>query len=389
MLAITMILAGLSATLSAPAEVVSYTLPDPLVTLSGDAVTTPEAWTQTRRTEILNLFREHVYGHRSVERPADLRFELVDVVEDALDGAATRKQVDLHFSGPGGKGKIRLIMFIPNDAPKPVPAFLLICHRDSENIDPTRAIKKPFWPAEFIVSRGYVALTFQAADVDPDNYDEFQNGVHGIFREPGTKHAPNAWGTMSAWGWGASRCMDYLETDDAVNEKQVAVLGHSRGGKTALWCGAEDERFALVISNNSGCTGAALARRLSGERVARINRVFPHWFCENYSAFDDKEDEMPVDQHMLISLIAPRLVYVASASKDAWADPEGEFLSCVHAAPVYQLFGLDGLGVTSLPAPDVALQEGYIAYHMRAGKHDLNHFDWNKYMHFADRHFRR
>ena len=365
------------------------TLPDPLVAVDGSKVTTPEQWTQVRRSEILELFRENVYGRAPVERPSDEQFVPVDTVPDAMDGAATRKQVDITFSGPGGKGSIRLLLFVPNDAPKPVPAFLLICHRDSENIDPTRENRVPFWPAEHIVARGYAAATFQVADVDPDKYDAFQNGVHGIFDPQDRSRDPDAWGTICAWAWGAARCMDYLETDADIDAKHVAVIGHSRGGKTALWCGARDQRFALAISNNSGCTGAAIARRREGETVKAINKGFPHWFCDNYGKYDDKEDELPVDQHMLVALMAPRLVCVASATKDAWADPQGEFLACVHATPVFEILGVKGLTTTEMPAPEHPLQDGHISYHLRSGKHDLSEYDWDRYMDFADKHWRK
>ena len=362
-------------------------LPDPLVTQDGVEVTTPEQWQETRRPEILELFREHVYGRAPIGRPSDQQFVPADTVPDAMHGTATRKRVDITFSGSGGKGSIRLLLFVPNETPRPVPAFLLICHRDSENIDPTREIKKPFWPAERIVRRGYAAATFQVADVDPDKHDEFQNGVHGIFDPQDRERDPDAWGTICAWAWGAARCLDYLETDADIDAKHVAVIGHSRGGKTALWCGARDQRFAMAISNNSGCTGAAIARRRKGETIKDINRGFPHWFCENYNKYNDNEDKLPVDQHMLVALMAPRPVCVASATRDNWADPKGEFLACVHASPVYELFDLKDPTTTEMPQPNLPLQDGHISYHLRKGGHDLGLYDWDRYMDFADKHW--
>ena len=365
-------------------------LPDLLTTCAGNKVTTAAEWQKTRRPEILELFRTNVYGRDAIGRPDTLRFDVEENNKNAMGGKATLKRIGIHFSGPGGEGKISLVLFIPNDVPKPVPGFLLICNRSrEENIDPTRKNKSPFWPAERIVQRGYIAASFHNSDLDPDRYDDFKDGVHGIYDPKNRERSADAWGTIAAWAWGASRVMDYFETDKDIDKARIGVVGHSRGGKTALWCGAQDERFALTISNCSGCTGASLARHEKGETVAQINKTFPHWFCTNYRKFNNKVHELPIDQHELIALMAPRLVYVASASQDDNADPEGEFLSCVHAGPVYRLFGLQGVGSTTMPKAEQPLNTGHIGYHIRTGEHNLKEYDWDRFMDFADRHWKK
>lgn len=357
-------------------------LPDPLADASGKPVASAEAWDREVRPLTLEKFREHVYGRDPVGRPADLKWdrkalEVAGVNEQVIEGHVT-------FSGPGGEGKIRVMLVLPAAAKGPVPLFLLINNRSPELAD----LAKPngFWPALEIARRGFATATFQVADVDPDQNEGFKDGVHTLFDKP--PRGPDAWGTIAAWAWGTSRVIDALEKEPALDARKIAVVGHSRGGKTALWCGAQDPRVALVISNNSGCTGAALARRKHGEKVADINRNFPHWFCENYKRYNGKEETLPVDQHQLIGLIAPRLAYVASAAADDWADPTGEFLSCVHAGPVYRLHGLTGLGTDTMPEAGGKLHTGSIGYHLRPGKHDLTLADWQHFMDFADRHWK-
>ena len=367
----------------------SIELPELLVAANGEVIDSTQAWQSLRRPELLELFRQNIYGRNPVDKPQDLNFELKEVNESAMSGKATLKLVEICYSGPGGKGCIHLTVFIPKKQKRPAPGFLLICNRPrDENIDPTRKVKSHFWPAEEIVERGYIAATFHISDVDPDEHDRFQNGVHGIFDPRHPSRAPDAWGSIAAWAWGASRCMDYFETDGDIDPSRMAVLGHSRGGKTALWCGATDQRFSLVISNESGCTGAALARRKFGEDIQAINHDFPHWFCENYKSFGGREHELPIDQHMLIALMAPRLVYVASASEDDHADPLGEFLSCVYAQPVFDLYHLEGVGASTMPGEHQPRHTGHIGYHLRKGSHNLTLYDWNCFLDFADKHWK-
>ena len=371
-------------------DAAAYTLPDPLISQAGRKITTAAEWEKSRRPEVLELFREHVYG-RMPTTPYRQTFTVVNENPRAMNGAATLKQIAIKIEADGGKPvTINLSLFIPNARTKPVPAFLLICNRSIDNIDPTREKKSEFWPAEEGIARGYAMAAFFNGDVAPDKKDSHDQGIHGLLNR-GTP-APDAWGTLAAWAWGASRCLDYLQTNPAIAKDQVAVIGHSRGGKTALWAGAEDQRFALVCSNDSGCGGAALSRRKTKEKetLPVINRAFPHWFNANFKTYNGREAELPVDQHMLVALMAPRAVAVHSSEQDLWADPRGEFLSVVHARPVFQLFGKQALGAApQMPAIDEPMHGDGAHYHIRDGKHNLTLVDWSSYWDFADRVFAR
>jgi dienelactone hydrolase len=356
-------------------------LPGLLRTSSGKKITTVAQWESKRRAEILELFRENIYGRTPVGRPSSLKFTVSNRDPKAMSGLATLKEVYIEYTGPGGKGGFNLVLFTPNKV-KPAPAFLFICNRGKDNIDPTRKKRSDFWPAEKIIERGYAAAAFYNGEIDPDRHDRFKDGIHGIFGP--LKREGDSWATIAAWAWGASRAMDYLESDKDIDPHRVAVVGHSRGGKTSLWAGAEDQRFAMVVSNDSGSTGAALARGKVGEQVSDINKRFPHWFCDNYKRYGGRPNELPVDQHQLIALSAPRPVYIASASKDSHADPVSEFLAGVAASPVYELYELKGL-YGDFPQPGTDMHSGHIGYHLREGGHDLTSYDWERFMNFADK----
>ncbi len=362
-------------------KVPSYTLPDILTTLDGAEVKESVTWSKIRRNEILELFMENVYG-RVPDTPYEKSFKVVNLDKNAINGTATLKQVDITITSGGNQLIIHLTIFTPNNSDKPVPTFLLINNRGSANADPTRKEKSEFWPVEDAIARGYGMAVFYNDDVAADKFDDFKNGIFELLDKNLRPDA--AWGTIAAWSWGASRCMDYIVTDKEIAAGKVAVVGHSRGGKAALWAGAQDMRFAMVVSNESGCGGSSLARRRYGETVRRINSAFPHWFCNNFKKINDNIDSLPVDFHMLASLVAPRPLYVANASDDLWADPRGSYLSIYHALPVYKLLGADSNIPESMPSLNKQVINGKVGYHIRDGVHNMLLSDWKMFMNFAD-----
>lgn len=358
-------------------------LPDPLVRSDGTCIASATEW-PPRRAELLELFRKNVYG-RDPGPPEQLSFAVLEEDANALAGAATLRRVAITARQAGRELTFELIRFAPNTGSKS-GVFLLLNHRPPSHTDPTRTQVSEFWPVEELIARGYGAATLQLDDLAPDDRATFASGAIRLFEgEPLPAGRRNdAWKMISAWSWGASRAMDYLVTDPQVDAARVAVVGHSRGGKAALWAGAQDERFSLTVSNNSGCAGAALSRRAVGETVALINGIFPHWFAESFSRYNDNEAALPIDQHELLALIAPRGLAVGSASNDEWADPEGEFLGLAHASQVYSLWGHAPLAAGARPDAGSSVYVAPRGYHLRIGDHALTAPDWQRYADVAD-----
>ncbi len=394
-------------------EVPDYTLPDPLVTEDGETVDSPEMWREARRPETFALFEEHVYG-RWLPDPEYMRFDVVDDEPEALDGKATRRQIVIHFTEEDERPSIELLLYLPNDVERPVPMFLYLSfwgnqaiHEDPEirlsqrwmrghgagvennrATEASRGTSTQTVPLETILERGYGLATFYYGDVALDLEDRYREDILSLFQDVDEERGPTDAGAIGAWAWGLSRAMDYLETDGEADHERTAVIGLSRLGKTTLWAGAGDERYAITISNNSGCGGAALFRRRFGERISLLNDVRPHWFCIQFRDYNDREDALPVDQHQLLALAAPRAVYVASATEDLPADPRGEFLAAYHAGPVYELFGEAPLPVDEMPGP-AEPAHGTVGFHLRDGGHSLTPEDWAHFLDFANKHFDR
>lgn len=394
------------------AKVPAYTLPDPLRLADGTPVRNASDWTSRRRPELLRLFEEHVYG-RSPGKPSLPSVTVMETDPRAMGGLATRRQVRVLLDGTPNGPSFEILLYVPNAAPRPAPVFLGLnfsgnhaIHRDPgirlstawisdgpgvaahRATEAARGSDAAAWPVERILDRGYALATIYYGDIEPDRADGWEEGVRARIG-PGAKgpFAPDDWGAIGAWAWSLSRALDYLQTDSDVDGRRVAVIGHSRLGKTALWAGAQDERFAMVVSNESGEGGAALARRKFGERTENITGVFPHWFCGRYRTYAGREETLPLDQHELLALIAPRPLYVASAAEDLWADPRGEFLAAKAAEPVFRLLGAGGLASDEWPVPDRPVGDG-MGYHVRRGPHALTAYDWEQYLNFADRHLR-
>ncbi len=331
-----------------------------------------EEWI-SRREELIRMLSEQEYGF-TPQAPASVEAEILSSDDNAFAGKALQQRVRLSFETPSGTFSFPVDFVTPKKA-VPAPLFISIAFRPE--------IPDRYLPMEEIIDHGYAVANFCYNDVTRDTADE--SGISTCY----PRDEKTGWGKIGMWAFAASRVMDYAVTRSDIDKNRVAVVGHSRLGKTALWCGAQDERFSMVISNDSGCSGAAISRGKIGEDIAAITRDdrFHYWFAGNYKAWAGKEYEAPFEQHMLLSLIAPRRLYVCSAVEDSWADPESEFLCCAAASPVWGVYSLDGLvSPDQLPAADSALHEGYIGYHLRSGTHFISRTDWLRFIEYRDRH---
>lgn len=321
-------------------------------------------WENGRREEILQLFSTQVFGITPNQSEYTASFSH-DCCSEQLAGVnALRKDICAHIKTVHGEHSFPFSLHIPKGVEKP-PVILFLSIWDNDTVDPTGEKPSVKIPIPFLLNSGYAVAVLAVSGVDTDCDDGFVNGIESIFIPPHDR-TEAAFSTIGAWAFGASRMLDYLLSDNSVNGEKTIIAGHSRGGKTALWAAAQDSRFWGVISNNSGCTGAALSTQKAGEQISDINGFFPYWFCDNYKKYNNNEGLLPVDQHMLLASIAPRLLYVASADKDSWADPKSEYESLQLAKEVYNLYN----------ASDKT------AYHLREGGHDITPYDWERFVEF-------
>jgi hypothetical protein len=377
------------------ASVPPYQLPPILASSEGKPITTAEAWFNVRRPQLMALFGNLIYGVvPQPESPIRTTFEVVRKDEAYLGGKATRKDVRIKFENAKGSAEMQIIVFTPNGLGKPAPAFLLHSFAGTKDDGHDAHPDQPGFthnglPLGEFFARGFGFVVVPQGDLVRHNEVEFLKGVQPLFyRADQSFPKANEWGVIATVSWSASRAMDYLETDRDVDAKRIAALGHSKMGKATLWTVAQDQRFALAISAQSGCAGAALWKRNFGENMEKMVTRFPYWLCRNAAKFARAEDDLPVDQHMLLACIAPRPVYVASGEGDLWADPRGEYLSAYHASAVYRLLGKQGLTSEASPAVGQAIVASDVGYHNRAGGHSVEQFDWLRFLEFAEHHLK-
>lgn len=388
-------------------KIPEFNITDPLTTFAGEKITTSDAWIEKRRPELFEFFENKVYG-KVPENLDSISFKLLEENENALNGTALRKQVEVTLIKNNKSISFTILIYLPKSS-SPSPIFLgynfygnhsitkdpnviisdawamnseIMGIKEHRLIEVSRGLRSHRWAIEQIIDNGFGLATMYNGEIDPDKND-LMDGLQQLFYEEGQeKPENNEWGSLATWAFGYSRALDYFEQDNDIDANKVVVFGHSRLGKAALWAGANDQRFAGVISNNSGCGGAALSKRKFGETINVINTSFPHWFSFNFKNYNNNEEALPVDQHQLLALIAPTPLYIASAQDDLWADPKGEFLSAFHSSSVYSLFGKEGIISNQIPEVNTPIHKT-VAYHIREGKHDVTDYDWKQYIKWA------
>jgi len=388
------------------AKVGHYSLPDPLICSDGQPVDNAELWNNKRRSEIVALFEQHQFG-KSPAGPKNILFNVFDCGSLAFEGKAKRTQVTIYFSNDADEPKMELLIYVPSEATRPVPILLYISFRANSMAVDDPGIKEGFiWNREgqkvpasegprwnplnvlAVLERGFGFATVYYGDIEPDFQDGAKHGVRRLFsKTENIQPAADEWGAIAAWSWGLSRALDYLEKDEAVDANRVAIMGVSRLGKTVLWAGAIDQRFALVIPVCSGESGAALSRRNYGETIAHITAPtrYHYWFAPRYQQYAKDVNSLPVDSHLLLSLIAPRPVLLITGNSDKWSDPYGEFLAAVAAEPVYNLLGKEGLNTDKMPAAGEPILND-IGFYMHDGGHGIDPTDWNVILNFLQMH---
>ncbi len=391
------------------AKVGAYSLPPLLVSADGKPVRTGQQWTSRRRPEVLKLFEDHMHGRTPVGRPRDLSWKVVEKDAGALGGTARRKQIEVRFSKQPGTPVMHVLLYTPSAAKGPVPVFLVLHfngnwaivddpgvrlydtwdRKKRERVTPAADVARGTskeWDVPGILARGYGVAAIYYGDVEPD-FDGgagLPHGVRPLFWKAGqTERAPGDWGAIGAWAWGMSRALDYLRTDRDVDGRKVIAVGQSRLGKTVLWAGAQDQRFAMVIASCSGEGGAALARRDYGENLDNMTSRYLYQFSEGFGRYNKRWNDLPVDAHMLVALMAPRPLLLNTGSEDRWSDPRGEFLAAQAASPVYELFGKQGLASEAQPPLDVPLLRD-LAFHEHTGRHAILATDWKVFLDYAD-----
>jgi hypothetical protein len=382
-----------------------YKLPDPLVISSGERVTSAEQWFKARRPEILKLYRDEIYG-RVPEGAPRVKWEVAETDPAARGDTAVMKRLIGRMGDKPDGPRMNMTLYLPAKANGPVPVLLSLTFgfgprgpaAGKAAVPGKGDISKPatakgaggFDSVGEVLGHGWGFASLNYGDIQPDRADRWTEGVIGLTLKPGqARPGPDEWGTISAWAWGISRAIDHLQTDPSVDAKRVAITGASRLGKTVLWAAAQDERVAAVFSVVPGEMGASLIRRDWGETLDDMAQNFPWQFAGNLQKWAGRWDELPVDQHMLVALCAPRPVYVNGGLTDQWSDPKGEFLALVAAGPVYRLLGAKDLGIAELPPLDAPVTGGDLAFHYHSGGHAGLPADWKAFLEFAERHFKQ